>query len=81
MRVMEKTIFAGQRIKITTDGKTFFLYSRSESNWKLTEKNSPGKTMYSEALESMKEIFSADISEEEKILKILNSGFFSISNL
>ncbi len=77
-----KTLFDGKEHRITTDGKTFFLYRRSASDtWELCDKNSFDSTMYAEALGDVKRLLAANMPEEDKILKILESGFFSISSL
>lgn len=78
---MKETLFEGKGHKITTDGKVFFLYHRSDDKWELRDKNSVGRDIYKEALKDIKKILSMDMPEEDKILKICESGFFSISNL
>jgi hypothetical protein len=79
--MMPDVIFAGKSHKITTDGKTFFLYVKSDSKWELKDSNSFGKGIYKEALNDIKALLKSSLAEEEKILKICESGFFSISNL
>ena len=79
---MRETVFAGDLHKITTDGKAFFLYRRSSGDaWELRDTNSVGAGAYKEVLEDLKKILSADMKEEEKILRICESGFFRVSNL
>ena len=78
---VRESIFEGERHKISTDGKAFFLYRRSEDKWELSDSNSVGKESYREALKGMKEILSLDVPEGDKILKICESGLFRVSNL
>ena len=77
-----QTLFKGKKHKITTDGETFFLYIKSEEDkWELRDKNSLERDMYKEALEDIKRILAADMEEDEKILKICETGFFDVANL
>ena len=81
---MSSILFKGEKHKITTDGRTFFLYLRSIKNsskdiWNLLSQNTFEGEMYEEALRDMKKILSAGIQEDEKILKICESGFFKIA--
>jgi len=77
-----QTLFEGRKHKITTDGETFFLYIKSgENKWELRDKNSLEKDMYTEALEDIKRILAMDMDEDEKILKICETGFFNVANL
>lgn len=78
---MRESIFEGERHKISTDGKAFFLYRKSDDKWELKDSNSVGKESYREALKCMREILSLDVSEEDKILRICESGLFRVSNL
>ena len=79
---MSDILFEGRKHKITTDGKTFFFYTKSaESKWKLRDSNSFDSGIYAEALKDMKKLLSMKIPEDEKVLKMLESGFFSISSL
>ena len=77
-----EVLFEGKKHKITTDGEAFFLYAKTEEDkWELRDKNSMDSEIYEEALEDIKKILSADMEEEEKILRICESGFFDICNL
>lgn len=77
-----KTIFEGQEHKITTDGKAFFIYTKIRGKeWELRDTNAIGTTLYPEALQDLKMLLAANMPEEEKIIKLLQSGFFDISNL
>ena len=79
---MLETLFEGKMHKITTDGRTFFLYSKTvQSRWELRDSNSFDSKMYAEALKDVKKLLKMNIDEEEKILQFLQSGFFSVSNL
>ena len=79
---MTEILFEGEKHKITTDGRTFFLYIKlADRDWELRDKNSLTGGIYREALKDLKMIFSLSIAEEEKVLKICESGFFKISNL
>jgi hypothetical protein len=79
---MLKTLFEGKRHKITTDGRTFFLYTKAaQKEWELRDSNTFDSRTYAEALKDVKKLLKMGIPEEEKILKMLQSGFFSISNL
>ncbi len=82
LNIMLKTLFEGKTHKITTDGRTFFLYTKSVKNkWEMRDSNSFNSAMYAEALRDVKTLLAMNIPEEDKLLKILESGFFSISNL
>jgi len=77
---MFSVLFEGKKHKITTDGKTFFLYLKSIKNdtkeaWDPLSQNTFEEEMYKEALRGIEKILSADISEDEKILEICESGF------
>jgi hypothetical protein len=78
---MNEVLFEGDKHKISTDGRVFFLYRRSDHSWELQEKNSVDRKSYKEVLAGMKKIFCLNMAEEDKILKICESGFFSLSNL
>jgi hypothetical protein len=79
---MKETLFEGKTHKITTDGRTFFLYVKpANRDWELRDKNSLKGDIYREAFRDLKMIFSLSMPEAEKILKICESGFFSPSNL
>ena len=78
---MRDVIFEGEKHKISTDGKAFFLYHRADDKWELRDKNSVDKGAYRDVMKSIREILSLDVPEEDKILKICGSGFFSVSNL
>ena len=77
---MDCVLFSGEKHRITTDGKAFFLYFRSIDNedeeWELLDKNEMEGSIYNEALRSIKIILSMDLPEEEKMLKICETGFF-----
>jgi hypothetical protein len=74
-------LFKGKTHRITTDGKAFFLYRKADSKWELRDRNSFSKDIYKEALKDVKALLLKNMPEEEKILKICASGFFSVSNL
>jgi hypothetical protein len=78
---MRETLFEGKVHKITTDGQVFFLYHRTDDEWELRDSNSVDRKTYKEVLRDLKKIFSMNMPEEDKILKICESGFFSVSNL
>jgi len=80
---MISVIFRGKKHKISTDGKSFFLYVISESKellgkWCLLSENKVEKSMFEEVLEDIKSIVSMDMPEDEKIFRICESGFFKI---
>lgn len=76
-----KVLFEGKKHKITTDGKAFFLYAADNGKWQLRDSNSLSGTLYGEALDGMKSLLSDSMSEEDKIMKLMQNGFFSVSNL
>lgn len=81
---MFSVLFEGEKHKITTDGRNFFLYLKSIKNqtkevWELLSQNTFEGEMYEEALRDVKKVLSAGIPEDEKILKICESGFFKIA--
>jgi hypothetical protein len=78
---MNEVLFEGDKHKISTDGKVFFLYRRSDHSWELQEKNSVDRKSYKEVLLDIKKLLCMKMSEEDKIFKICESGFFSLSNL
>ena len=79
---MIKVIFEGQEHKITTDGRSFFIYTKiRDKEWELRDTNAIGSTLYAEALQDLKTLLSANMPEEEKVIKLLQNGFFNISNL
>ncbi len=79
---MRETVFSGDAHKITTDGKAFFLYRKaSDEKWELRDRNSVDAGAYKEVLKDIRKILSADMKEDEKIIRICESGFFRVSNL
>ncbi len=74
-------LYEGESHKITTDGKIFFLYRKSDSEWCLRDSKPVDRDAYEDVLGVIRSILSMDMPEEEKILKICESGFFRISNL
>jgi hypothetical protein len=82
MTGMIKTLFEGQEHKITTDGKAFFIYTKiSGREWELRDTNCMNSSLYEEALKDLQELFGMKMPEEEKIIRLLQTGFFNVSNL
>ena len=81
-KLMSEILFQGERYRITTDGKSmFFLYMKSDSEWKLEDKNSFEKGIFEEALNGIRDLLTVEMTEEEMISKLSENGFFRISNL
>ena len=81
-KLMSEVLFQGERHRITTDGKTtFFLYVRSNNEWKLEDKNSFEEGIFEEALIDIKDMMMIEMTEEDMISKLSETGFFRLSNL